>query len=81
MITRFLREQFIDRDELNSAATFKRLLAGVFISEAKLESADEEAAETAFIPRGAAQRFILKQMLKEGLGEVLGIANGEAAPA
>ncbi|MEY2541757.1 MAG: hypothetical protein QOI22_1359, partial [Verrucomicrobiota bacterium] len=63
----FLRDQFVDRNELNAAAALERVL----VSEAKLERAEEEAAKTAFIARGAAQRFIFKQVLKEGLREVV----------
>jgi hypothetical protein len=81
LIMQFLLDQFVERNELNAAAAFERVLTRVLVGEAKLERAEEETAKTAFIARGAAQRFIFKQVVKEGLREVLSVVNGVAAAA
>src|SRR5437660_7905989 len=66
---------------MNAAAAFERVLTGALVRKTNLQRAEKEAAKTAFFARGAAQRFVLEQVLEERLREILSVVNGMAAAA
>lgn len=77
----FFRSTFVQRNKIPAASAFERLLTFARVREEMLERREQERTEFPQLPVRPQVDFVLDQIGKKSLGQVLGVVDGVTAAA